>query len=85
MGDRIAQLVLGRIDTPVVEEVQGPEDTIRGTRGFGSTGLKRQSDTSEKKALKGENERTSKKNEVVKNATLKDSSSGRQRTDRNRK
>ena len=47
--------------------------------------MKRQSDTDEKKDLKGENRRTSKKDEVVKNETRKDSSSGRQRTNGNRK
>ena len=34
MGDRIAQLILEKIDTPLVEEVQGLEDTVRGTGGF---------------------------------------------------
>ena len=38
MGDRIAQLILEKIDTPPVEEVQGLEDTVRGSGGFGSTG-----------------------------------------------
>ena len=39
MGDRIAQLVLEKIDTPKVEEVQGTEDTVRGSSGFGSIGV----------------------------------------------
>ena len=38
MGDRIAQLILEKIDTPPVQEVQGLGDTIRGSSGFGSTG-----------------------------------------------
>jgi dUTP pyrophosphatase len=37
-GDRIAQLVLERIYTPEVEEVQDLEESVRGTGGFGSTG-----------------------------------------------
>ena len=31
MGDRIAQLILERIDTPPVEEVQGLDSTVRGS------------------------------------------------------
>ena len=56
MGDRIAQLILERIDTPLVEEVQGLEDTVRGTGGFGSTGVKLGNDTGEKKEKNGKNE-----------------------------
>jgi len=37
-GDRIAQLVLERIATPEVTEVQSMEDTVRGAGGFGSSG-----------------------------------------------
>jgi dUTP pyrophosphatase len=37
-GDRIAQLVLERIYTPEVEEVQELEESVRGAGGFGSTG-----------------------------------------------
>jgi dUTP pyrophosphatase len=37
-GDRIAQLVLERCETPVVREVQSIEETMRGSGGFGSTG-----------------------------------------------
>ena len=39
MGDRIAQLILERIDTPPVEEVSGLRETVRGSSGFGSTGM----------------------------------------------
>ena len=39
MGDRIAQLILERIDTPPVQEVQDLAGTVRGTGGFGSTGI----------------------------------------------
>lgn len=37
-GDRIAQLVLERCETPPVEEVVSVEETERGSGGFGSTG-----------------------------------------------
>ncbi|XP_053784629.1 deoxyuridine 5'-triphosphate nucleotidohydrolase, mitochondrial isoform X1 [Desmodus rotundus] len=37
-GDRIAQLICERIYYPEIEEVQGLDDTERGSGGFGSTG-----------------------------------------------
>ena len=37
-GDRIAQLVLLRVETPPVEECETLPDTQRGAGGFGSTG-----------------------------------------------
>lgn len=37
-GDRIAQLVLMRVETPPVEEVAELNDTARGEGGFGSSG-----------------------------------------------
>lgn len=37
-GDRIAQLILERIVTPDVVEVQELEESVRGAGGFGSTG-----------------------------------------------
>lgn len=37
-GDRIAQLVLLRVETPAVEECEALPDTQRGAGGFGSTG-----------------------------------------------
>ncbi|KZZ95943.1 DeoxyUTP pyrophosphatase, dUTPase subfamily [Moelleriella libera RCEF 2490] len=37
-GDRVAQLVIERIYTPEVVEVQELEETVRGAGGFGSTG-----------------------------------------------
>jgi dUTP pyrophosphatase len=37
-GDRVAQLVLERIYTPDVMEVQELEESVRGAGGFGSTG-----------------------------------------------
>ena len=84
MGDRIAQLILEKIDTPPVEEVQCLDDTVRGTGGFGSTGVKSSNDTgrnSEEKERNGENERTGEKKEREdKNEALK----GRIGSDRTR-
>ncbi len=37
-GDRIAQLILERYETPPIEEINIVEDTDRGSGGFGSTG-----------------------------------------------
>ena len=37
-GDRVAQLVLERCETPPVKEIGVIEDTERGSGGFGSTG-----------------------------------------------
>ena len=59
MGDRIGQVILEQIDTPLVKEVQGLGDTIRGFGDFGSTGVKSENDTSEdseKKETNGKNE-----------------------------
>lgn len=38
-GDRIAQLILERIMTPEVEEVEELNSTTRGSGGYGSTGV----------------------------------------------
>jgi len=38
-GDRVAQLILERIVTPEVEEVDDLDDTARGAGGYGSTGV----------------------------------------------
>lgn len=38
-GDRIAQLILERIVTPDVEEVDDLDETVRGAGGYGSTGV----------------------------------------------
>ena len=38
-GDRIAQLLLEKIETPTVKEAEELPDTKRGTDGFGSTGV----------------------------------------------
>jgi dUTP pyrophosphatase len=37
-GDRIAQLILERYETPSIEEISIVENTERGSDGFGSTG-----------------------------------------------
>ena len=68
MGDKIAQLSLEKIDTPPVEEVQDLDDTVRGSSGFGSTGVKSGNDTgqiSEKKNKMG------KMNELVRKKKVK--------------
>lgn len=38
-GDRVAQLILEKCETPLIEEVQEMKETQRGTRGFGSSGV----------------------------------------------
>jgi dUTP pyrophosphatase len=38
-GDRIAQLVIEKIERPEVQETHRLQDTVRGTGGFGSTGI----------------------------------------------
>ena len=90
MGDRIAQLILEKIDTPPVQEVQGLDNTVRGTGGFGSTGVKSRNDTGqigEKKNEKDENERTEvKKESEDKNETLRGRiGSNRMRTEKKKK
>jgi dUTP pyrophosphatase len=37
-GDRIAQLILEKCETPLIEEVDELQETKRGERGFGSSG-----------------------------------------------
>ena len=39
-GDRIAQLVFSPVVQAIFEPVESIEPTVRGSRGFGSTGLK---------------------------------------------
>lgn len=38
-GDRVAQLILEKCETPLIEEVHEIKATQRGTRGFGSSGV----------------------------------------------
>ena len=73
MGDRIAQLILEKISTPEVEEVSGLDSTVRGTSGFGSTGIEFGNDTGTEKIVNCKNERIEKEkeNEKAKNETLK--------------
>ena len=40
MGDKIAQLIFEKIKTPTIVETDGLEETGRGDKGFGSTGIK---------------------------------------------
>ena len=83
MGDRIAQLILEKIDTPPVEEVQGHDSTVRGTSGFGNTGVSGKGNDSEvEKREKNEidqNERTVENESGIKNETLMGKSSGDRR------
>merc|ERR1719483_1048024 len=56
VGDRIAQLVVERIAEPEVVEVDELPESVRGSGGFGSTGVKRKledpkADSSEKKQI----------------------------------
>ena len=60
MGDRIAQLILEKIDTLPMKGLQGLEDTIRGSGAFGSIRV------NEKKILVRKMEVMSKMNELVK-------------------
>lgn len=39
IGDRIAQLIIEKIIVPDVEEVDNLDSTVRGSGGFGSTGV----------------------------------------------
>ena len=39
MGDRIAQLIFEKIETPIVKETGDLKGTDRGTSGYGSTGV----------------------------------------------
>jgi dUTP pyrophosphatase len=40
VGDKIAQLLIQKVEHPEIIEVESLEDTARGTGGFGSTGTK---------------------------------------------
>ena len=72
MGDRIAQLILEQISTPEVVEVSGLDETVRGTGGFGSTGIESRNDTGEQDIVKCKNERADGEQESkVKNETVK--------------
>jgi dUTP pyrophosphatase len=38
-GDRVAQMVINKIVTPIIEIVEEITETVRGSNGFGSTGV----------------------------------------------
>ena len=40
MGNKIAQLIFEKIKTPTIQETNDLDDTRRGDKGFGSTGIK---------------------------------------------
>ena len=58
-GDRIAQLILERIKTPQVKKMATLDDTDRGARGFGSTGLKPFAQSSQSTDKKGKKKKSS--------------------------
>ena len=39
-GDKIAQMLIQRVECPMIEEVEELDDTDRGEGRFGSTGIK---------------------------------------------
>ena len=47
MGERIAQLIFEKIKTPQIKEVKSLEETRRGNRGYGSTGMNEGSKTND--------------------------------------
>ena len=57
-GDRIAQLILEKIKTPAIKEVETLDETSRGAAGFGSTGVET-SQSKEEKPLKEEKSKDS--------------------------
>ena len=72
-GDRIAQLILKRIETPQVKKVAALDDTDRGAGGFGSTGTKQLTQSSPEKDKKGIRKR-------ILYPHLQDCDSGKQKT-----
>ena len=58
-GDWIAQLILERIETPQVKKVATLDDTNRGARKFGSTGVKSFVQSSQQKDKKGKKKKSS--------------------------
>ena len=53
VGDRIAQLILERIETPQVKKVAALDDTDRGAGGFGSTSTRQLTQSTPSKEKKG--------------------------------
>ena len=58
-GDRVAQLILERIETPQVKKVATLDDTDRGAGGFGSTGIKPIVQSPQQKDKKGQKKKSS--------------------------
>ena len=56
MGDRIAQMIMEKIETPEVVERKDLDQTNRGQGGFGSTGMQEVKNESGLKNGKGNNE-----------------------------
>ena len=54
LGDRIAQFILEKIKTPLVKELDSLDETDRGGKGFGSTGLSAAVTKDEDKIMKPE-------------------------------
>ena len=48
MGDKIAQLIFERINTPEIKETNELEGTGRGEKGYGSTGINKDTEISPK-------------------------------------
>ena len=68
MGDKVAQLIFEKIKTPAIRETNDLEDTERGDRGFGSTGIKSEhvQDIKPKIQLqKSDEDQTKKMNEAI--------------------
>ena len=66
-GDRIAQLILEKVSTPGVYEVQTLDETTRGAGGFGSTEVKSQTDENGKQLVQTT---TNSKLQILRNATV---------------
>ena len=58
-GDQIAQLILERIETPLVKKVATLDDTNHGGGGFGSTGRKPIVQSPQQKDKKGQKKKNS--------------------------
>ena len=68
MGDKVTQLIFEKIKTPAIKEVNSLEDTDRGNRGFGPTGVKTTSESVESETKSKSMSKIS-MNETVQNAS----------------
>ena len=66
-GDRTAQLLLEKVSTPSVHEVQMLDETPRGAGGFGSIEVKSQTDENRKQFVQTTNNA---KLEILRNTTV---------------